>query len=146
MRKPEAGRHGCWGVGLALALLATGLGACGPQFYQQPAAQGCVRPRLEVATQLFDESKQQLAQFFKQRTEGQLLNAWHASNDAMRIARSTQRCFDFDDTAKEQALQLILSARLLNILAFTNLRDVDPGVMVGLYRDRYRETIKNDIQ
>ncbi|MBI4081665.1 MAG: hypothetical protein HY423_03550 [Candidatus Lambdaproteobacteria bacterium] len=146
MSKPEAGRHGRWRPALSLALLAAGLGACAPQFYQQPTAQGCVRPRLEAAAQLFDESKQQLAQFFKQRFEGQLLNALHASNDAMRIARSTQRCFDFDDTAKEQALQLILSARLLNILVFTNLRDDDPGVMVGLYRERYREIIKNDIQ
>ncbi len=39
-----------------------------------------------------------------------------------------------------------MSNRLFQKLVVSNMRDQDPGVVVGLYGEEYREIFKNDIR
>jgi len=145
-RRRSAGRRCRLRGALWVALLALAPAACtGPFVTAQRDDRGCVAPRLETASYLYDEARQQLATFFKQRNDSQLLNAYYASIDSVRVARTMRDCYDLTELDKEDAVDLIRSAILLRKLVVTNMRDVDPGVMQGIYRGRYREIIKNDI-
>ncbi len=151
-RRPDARRHGPRCVrrraaaGVLAALAALLLAGCAAAFRPaQAQLEGCTQPRLITASLLYEEAKEQLAQFYRLRDDSQLFNAYFASGDSLRMARSTRRCFDFDDLARSDAVDLIRSNRLLRILVRSNMRDPNPGVVAGIYRDQYREVLKNEI-
>ena len=47
---------------------------------------------------------------------------------------------------RRQAIHLIRTNLLFQKLVVSNMRDQDPGVVVDLYGNQYREIFKNDIQ
>ncbi len=142
----RVGRQGRppWRVLALVALVALVAAACGPGRPQQ--VESCVARRLGLAFQLYDRARDQLARHYEQRLDTALTAAFHNSEDAVVLARATRSCFDFDEVAKRQAVDLIRANLLFQKLVRSNMRDQDPQVVIDLYGSQYREIFKNDIR
>lgn len=106
----------------------------------------CAEKRLNLALDLYDKAREQLAIHYRQRSDSTLGTAFRASQDAVILARSSRNCLDFDEVTRRQAIDLIRTNLLFQKLVVSNMRDQDPGVVIDLYGARYREIFKNDIQ
>lgn len=136
-------RSGTGGILTALLLATMVLAGCAVQS-SQPVF--CAEKRINLAMEMFDRAKEQLAVHYKQRTDSTLGSAYRASQDAVTLARASRRCRDFDRVIRRQALDLIRTNLLFQKLVVSNMRDQDPGVVIDIYGPGYREIFKNDIQ
>lgn len=145
MRQTTNQRPWRWAcAGLLLLLAAVTAAACAPT--RRAAGPPCGERRLELAAAFYDQAKAQLALHYKQRTDAALSDAYYASQDAILLARATRNCIDFDEVIRRQAIDLIKTNLLFQKLVVSNMRDQDPGVVIDLYGEEYREIFKNDIR
>lgn len=128
----------------AVLALVLALGACAPT--EPRPAFSCGARRLELASAYYDLAREKLALHYRRRVDQALAEAYHASQDAVLLARATRNCIDFDEVVRRQAIDLIKSNLLFQKLVVSNMRDQDPGVVIDLYGSRYREIFKSDIQ
>ena len=135
------GRMARFGLGLVAGLLVTACTLSEPQL----VLQSCADPRLDLASSLYEEAKDQFAVHFQQRRFTALNVAYRSSKDAVLVARSTRGCYDFDVVTRRRALSLIRSNLLFQKLVLSNMRDQDPEVVVGLFGEMYQDIFKNDI-
>ncbi|HEX9844167.1 MAG TPA: hypothetical protein VGC20_15520 [bacterium] len=140
--------HGCargytlwWSALILLAVLAAG---CAPS--QRVQGFACGERRLELAATFYEQAKSKLALHYKQRVDSALADAYHASQDSMLLAQATRNCFDFDEVIRRQAINVIKTNVLFQKLVVSNMRDQDPGVVIDLYGQDYRDIFKNDIR
>jgi hypothetical protein len=129
----------CLALLSALALLG-----CAPAQRVQGAA--CGGRRLELSVAFYEQAKDKLALYYRQRVDSALADAFHASQDSALLARATRNCSDFDEVVRRQAIDMIKTNILFQRLVVSNMRDQDPGVVVDLYGPQYREIFKNDIR
>ena len=130
-------------VGL-VAIIFTLSGCFGPGYTgSEPVV--CAEKRLSLAAAAYDEAKGHYLEHMRTRGDSDLFFAFHAAEDAIRVARSVKFCDDFSQKTKDRAIDVIRSNRLLQQLVVMTMRDSDPGVTVGLLPDKYREVFKNDI-
>ena len=137
---------GTWVLGFVLILITMLLSSCFAEFapgMQEPNQ--CSRKRLDAAVITFEDAKSQLQEHFKIRNDTSLIYAYHSSVDAVNLARSIKKCFDFTSSYKEEAISLIRSNIMFQRLVVSNMRDSDPGVAISLFRGDYVDIIKNDI-
>lgn len=124
-------------VGAAL-LLAVGLSGCAGLLGDRAVMRrDCAPRRLDLAEALYQDARDQLATHFRQRDEIALQRAYHLSQDAESLARSSSGCVDFDAAARQQAINLIRANRLFQKLAISTMPDQDPGVVIGLLGEQY---------
>ena len=131
-----------WKVLLWGAVLLAG---CSSDFGAGLEFQTCSRRRLDAATVSFEDSKGQMMEHYRTRSDTSLNFAYQASVDSIRLARSIRGCFDFDPAFKSEAVDLIRSNQILQRVIVSNMRDPDPGAIIGLFGDDYRDLIKKDI-
>jgi len=127
------------------ALVALLLAGCGTEGLQPREPVSCSQRRLDIAAAMYEDAKELLAEHYTTRNETNLQFAYYASRDAVSLARSIDRCFDFNDVYKADAVNLIKASLLLQKMTTANMRDPDPGVAQSLLQQRYREVFKNDI-
>ena len=128
----------------ALMLLAAlVLGSCSGAGVRAPV---CADRRMNLSLAMFERAKDKMAVHFQQRVDSALNEAYQDSQDSMLLAQATRNCHDFDEVIRRQAIDLIKSNLLFQKLVVSNMRDQDPGVVVDLYGNRYREIFKSDIQ
>ena len=132
-------------LGVAAVLLTASLVACAPVGRDMQRG-SCSERRLNLASSLYERAREQLAIHFEQRMDSALGEAYQSSQDAVTLARATVGCRDFDPLVRRQAIDLIRTNLLFQKLVVSNMRDQDPGVVVDLYGNQYREIFKNDIQ
>ena len=128
-------------LGVAIATLA----ACSPQSSRVSRA-SCAEDRIELASNLYNQARQQLTRHFRERVDTALGRAYQSSKDSVQVARASRSCEDFDRVIRRQALDLIRANLLFQRLVISNMRDQDPSVVIDLYGDGYREIFKSDIQ
>lgn len=136
------------GAALAVCLGMVGLlvSACtGEPGTPLGARDACADRRLQAAVISYEDAKSEFAEHFKGRSDVALVYAFHASQDSERLARALGQCFDFDANHRTAGIELIRSNQILQTLIVTNLRDSDPGVVIALFGEDYRDFIKNDI-
>ena len=144
-RPPRAGAGLLFRVAVPAVLLAALLLAgCAPA--PRGPTFSCGLRRLELASAYYDVAREKMALHFRQRVDQALTEAYHASQDAVLLARASRNCPDFDELVRRNALDLIKSNLLFQKLVVSNMRDQDPGVVIDLYGARYREIFKSDIQ
>ena len=131
-------------LGLLTPLLLV-LSACEAQRVAAPS-QFCAYRRVDLAYDLYDKARVDLAVHFKTRNDNALGASYQSSQDSSFMARATRSCLDFDEVVRRQAIDLIRANILLQKLLVSNMRDQDPGVVVDLYGEQYREIFKTDIQ
>lgn len=127
------------------ALLLAAVMSCAVDFGQPVLVTQCSRIRLDAAIISYEDAKDQFAEHFQTRSDTALVYAYHATVDAVQLARSIKTCFDFSDGYKQEAIWLIRTNRVFQRLIMNNLRDPDPEVVIGMFGSRYREIIRNDI-
>jgi len=130
-------------VALSAALLL--LVGCAAQYQAQPS-DFCAYRRVDLAYELYDTARGALSVHYRSRRDSALGLAYQASRDSNFMARATRSCMDFDEVVRRQAIDLIRANLLLQKLIVSNMRDQDPGVVVDLYGEEYREIFKTDIQ
>ena len=126
---------------LCLVLVA---GACSSEALRAPV-RSCSEQRLELSTNLLDDAKAQAISHYSSRAEEPLVRAYYSSRDAIVVARSIRRCWDFDNLYRQQAVDLIRSSLLLQRIVKQTMRDPDSSVAQTLFRERYYEVFENDI-
>lgn len=126
---------------LCLALIA---GACTSEALRAPV-RSCSEQRLELSSNLLDDAKAQAISHYASRAEEPLVRAYYSSRDAITVARSIRRCWDFDSLYRQQAVDLIRSSVLLQRIVRQTMRDPDSSVAQTLFRERYYEVFENDI-
>ncbi|MDH4247390.1 MAG: hypothetical protein OEW39_06210 [Deltaproteobacteria bacterium] len=143
--------RGSWSLVRIGALLVTAglltLAGCATSPYgQRVKYQTCSDERLALAFALYGKARDELALHYRQRMDSALENAYQASVDSMLVARTVRNCDDFNTLIKRDALNLIRVNRLFQILVTSNMRDQDPGVVVGFFGEDYRDVFPNDIR
>lgn len=128
-------------LGVCLLLFAA---ACSEDQLRRPIA-SCSRTRLNQAGDLLEDAKSQAASHYQSRADQPLILAFYGSRDAIVMARSIKRCFDFDLVFRREAVDIIHSSILLQRIVRLNMREPDPSVAQTLLRDRYYKVFKNDI-
>lgn len=128
----------------ALLLSAVALGACTP--VSQYTYVTCGQRRLQQSERYYEEAKEKLAKHFELRVDTALSDAYHDSQNSVLLARATRSCDDFDESIRRQAINLIKTNLIFQKLVVSNMRDQDPGVVIDLYGQEYREIFKNDIR
>ncbi len=131
-----------------LLAITLGLSACATPYdlAQQPQV-SCSARRLDAAKQLFEASRQNLARHFRERSANTLMSAYYFAGDAASVARSTRGCFDYDNTVRYQAGNLIKVSQQLRNLAFASMRDQNTQAAMTLLGDQYQDIFaRRDIE
>ncbi|HKI99378.1 MAG TPA: hypothetical protein VKB51_12975 [bacterium] len=145
MNKPNPHRTGRAALlGTVALLVGVVIAGCAPT--QRYTTYACGERRLELAASYYEQAKDKLALHYRQRIDSALSDAYHASQDAVLLARATRNCDDFDEAIRRQAIDLIKTNLIFQKLVVSNMRDQDPGVVIDLYGSRYRDIFKNDIR
>ena len=133
-------------TGLAFVAGLAGLAGCGDLTQiNQPELAACSRQVIALAEGHYDTAKEELAEYFRLRTDGTLLKAYYSSRESSITARRTSRCADFSPSYRNRARELIMANAMLQKVVVVNMRDPDPWILTGIYGESYRDIFKKDI-
>ncbi|MGK5093805.1 hypothetical protein WDW89_17560 [Deltaproteobacteria bacterium TL4] len=106
----------------------------------------CASPVIDRAFKYYNEAKTGLVFFFEERDSNRLFQAYYASIDSDRTVESVRKCGDRDLTHYYAMQNLGTQNRILREIIRTNMPDEDRGNLIAIYREQYKNVLKNDFQ
>ena len=110
---------------------------------QNTSRPSCANRVIQRAFDLYDDAKNRLTLFFKEQDDSYLYEAYYTSWDSRNISMSVRKCWDrrvshFNAMKNLSQMNNDL-ARVIKI----NLPDEDPGALIAIYRENYKNIMNN---
>ena len=104
---------------------------------EQAAPATCANIVIERAFKLHEDAKSGLAQYFNERSDNQLYQAFYSASDSVYESRKVKNCWD-RRVSHYYAIQNLMemNTSLARIIR-RNMPDDDQGEMISVYRDQY---------
>ena len=108
---------------------------------QEPARPACSDRVIERAFMLYGEAKTGLVLFFNEHNDNRLYQAYYASWDSRNTAQSVRKCWDRRVSHFNAMKNLTEMNNELARVIRMNLPDQDPGRLIAIYREEYRQVM-----
>ena len=117
-----------------------------PLMGEQEQIVSCAGEIVDVAYELHEEAKLELARYYDTRDTNHLFNAYYAAADSSVLSRSLSKCPDRQRSDFFAMRNLISLNRSIQQVVQLNMRDEDPSDLIAIYRDQYYKVMPNDIE